>query len=125
MNWETNQIENSDTTFIVDRETKRVVKLAGGKEAFVQYIYMALQTERFKFPIFSNNYGMESKDLISKQTEYIEALLPKRIRDCLNDKRVLGINRVDFDNSKNAEKEMSVSAYINSVYGETKVEVDL
>lgn len=121
----TETIENSEVTYIIDRETNTIKGFGGGKEAFEQYVYLAMQTERFKYPIFSNNYGFQSEDLISKNTDYIEAMIKKRASECLNDKRVKRLKEFEFDNSKNKEKEMSVKFKIDNVYGTSEYEVEI
>ena len=123
--FETYTIENSEITYLIDRETNTIKGLGGGKEAFEQYVYLAMQTERFEYPIFSNNYGFQSKDIISKDPNYIQALFEKRVRECLTDSRVLGINEFKYDNSENKNKVMSAEFNIDNVYGDSKYEVEI
>ena len=121
----TETIENSEITYLIDFDNNCIKGIGGGKEAFEQYVYLAMQTERYKYPIFSNNYGFQSEDLISKDTDYIEALFQKRAKECLTDNRVLRLKNFIFDNSENSEKTMSVNFSINNVYGESEYEVEI
>ena len=121
----TETIENSDITWLIDYENNCIKGLGGGLEAFKQYVYLAMQTERYKFPIFSNNYGFQSEDMISKDTYYIEALFQKRAKECLTDNRVIRLKEFKFDNSENSEKTMSVDFKIDNVYGKSEYEVEV
>ena len=44
-------------------ESNRVVGTCDGKEAMKQVIYKILMTERFRYVIYSWNYGVELEDL--------------------------------------------------------------
>ena len=123
--FETETIENSEITFLIDKETKTIKGFGGGKVAFEQYVSLAMRTERFKYPIFSNNYGFQSRDLLSKDPNFIQAMFEKRVQDCLTDKRVLGFDNFVFDNTKNSNKEMSIDFDIENVYGTSHYEVEL
>ena len=121
----TETIENSEITYLIDFETNTIKGLGGGKEAFEQYVYLAMQTERYMFPIFSNNYGFQGKDIISKDANYIEALFQKRAKECLSDNRVLRLRNFKFNNSNNSNKELDIKFNIDNVYGTTEYEVEL
>ena len=41
-----------------------------GQEAMKQAIYKILNTERYQYPIYSWNYGIELKDLFGKSKSY-------------------------------------------------------
>lgn len=125
MNFETDIIENSEITYLVDFDTNSIKGIGGGIDAFKQYVLLAMQTERYQYPIFSNNYGFQSKDLVSKNIDYIEALTQKRVEECLNDNRVLRIKDFKFDNAKNPDKELSVDFTIDNVYGSIDYEVEV
>lgn len=44
-------------TFYIDFESKKIVGMIEGKKAIEQSILLALSTSRFKYLIFSWNYG--------------------------------------------------------------------
>lgn len=64
--------------------------------AVVQAIYLILNTERYRFNIYSWDYGVELLDLIGKPMPYIIADLPRRIKEALTaDDRITDV--VDFE----------------------------
>ena len=52
-------------------------------EAVIQAVYLILSTERYKFNIYSWDYGVELVDLIGKPMPYVMAELPRRIKEAL------------------------------------------
>ena len=53
------------------RETCNVVGECDGLEAVKQAVYNILNTERYRYIIFSWNYGVELQDLIGKSMDYV------------------------------------------------------
>jgi hypothetical protein len=85
-------------------ETSRTYKISGNKiqgftdelEALKQAIYKVLNTERYEYPIYSFNYGIELENLFGKDPVYVQIELKRRIRECLlRDDRI-----TDVDNFK-------------------------
>ena len=58
---------------IIDKD--RVSGETDGLEAMKQAVYLILSTERYAYPIYSWNYGVELKDLFGQPTTYVEAVL--------------------------------------------------
>ena len=48
------------------------------QEAMIQAIYKILNTERYEYPIYSWNYGIELKDLFGKPKNYCKVELTAR-----------------------------------------------
>ena len=68
-----------------------------------QAIYIILGTERYKFPIYSWDYGVELIDLYGKPMPYVMAELPVRIKDALLvDNRISDV--MDFKFTKKGKK---------------------
>ena len=76
------------------------------QEAMVQAIDKILQTERFVYPIYDDQYGNDLMELIGKDMEYAEADVERIIVEALTaDDRVLQveiskIERLDTDTLK-------------------------
>ena len=71
--------------------------------AIEQAVYMILGTERYMFPIYSWDYGIELVDLYGKPMPYVIAELPRRIKEALmTDNRISDV--VDFEFERNGNK---------------------
>ena len=54
-----------------------------GLNALIQTIFLILSTERYKFPIYSFDYGVELVDLFGKPIPFVIAEIPRRITEAL------------------------------------------
>ena len=85
---------------IIDKD--RVSGETDGLDAMKQAVYLILSTERYSYPIYSWNYGVELKDLFGQPTTYVEAVLEYRIRDALMaDERITDVRNFEFSSQKN------------------------
>lgn len=90
-----------------------------------QSIYFILNTERYKYIIYSWNYGIELYDLIGKPMPYVKAEIPRRITEALlQDDRIENVT--DFKFKENGNK-LSVTFTVVSNVGNisTELEVDV
>ena len=87
-------------------ETSRTYKITGnriqgytdGLDALKQAIYKVLNTERYEYPIYSFNYGIELENLIGKDPIYVQIELKRRIRECLlKDERITNVDNFSFE----------------------------
>ncbi|WP_455577352.1 DUF2634 domain-containing protein [Anaerosinus sp.] len=70
-------------------------------EAIEQACYKVLNTERYRYVIYSWNYGVELQDLFGKPIPYVFSELPRRIREALiQDDRVSDVTNFDLSNQK-------------------------
>ena len=69
----------ADSTKAVDRISGYVDDLESVKQA----IYLILGTERYQFPIYSWDYGVELVDLFGKPIPYVMSELPRGVKDAL------------------------------------------
>lgn len=99
---------NIDVELSLDEsiETSRTYKMVGdriqgytdGLDALKQAIYKVLNTERYEYPIYSFNYGIELENLIGKDPVYVQIELKRRIRECLlRDDRVTEVDNFRFE----------------------------
>lgn len=74
-----------------------------GLEAVVQAARLALQTPRYHFQIFSEDYGSQLEELVGKPRKYTEGVLEELITETLlEDDRILGVR--DFSQQFRGEK---------------------
>lgn len=105
-------------------ETKQEIKgFVSEIEELKQAIYKILSTERYKYVIYSFNYGIELSDLFGQPPQYVCPELQRRITDALSvDDRITGINNFDFDIEQDIIK---VKFDVNTIFGETKINYSL
>lgn len=118
----------SDNTYrIQELGSKLVVRgMAGGTEALRQTIFFILNTERYKFPIYSWNYGVELVRLYGKPMSLVMVEVERYIREALlQDDRVVSVE--DFSFEVTSKKKLHVTFFVNSVFGsiDTSVEVNI
>nr|DAK78385.1 MAG TPA: Protein of unknown function (DUF2634) [Caudoviricetes sp.] len=95
---------------------KRIEGTLDGVDAVAQAVKLLLSTERFEYEIYSTDYGVETKDLIGADREYIRGDLERRIRETLaEDDRITGISdfNIDFD-----RETALVTFTVNSIFGD-------
>ncbi|MDF2608865.1 MAG: Phage-like element protein XkdS [Lachnospiraceae bacterium] len=86
-----------------------------GTEAVRQAVYKVLNTEKYEYPIYSFNYGIELDDLIGQDPSYVQIELQRRFKECLlADDRIKEVNNFDF---KVSGDKMKCSFDVISVFG--------
>lgn len=84
-------------------------------EALKQFIYKVLSTERYEYPIYSFDYGIELESLIGKDIEYVQIELKRRIEECLlQDERIESVDNFLFERIGD---ELICTFDVSSVYG--------
>lgn len=120
---------NIDVELSLDEsiETSRTYKIIGnriqgytdGLEALKQAIYKVLSTERYEYPIYSFNYGIELESLIGKDPIYVQVELKRRIRECLlKDDRITEVDNFQFEVHGD---EIKCTFDVHSIYGDLTV----
>lgn len=118
----TNDIETSKTYKIIDNNLSGYVDEI---ESLKQAIFKVLNTERYEYPIYSFDYGIELESLTGKDSDYVKIELKRRIEECLlEDERIQEVN--DFEFTQEGES-LICSFYVISIYGEISItkEVDI
>lgn len=91
-------------------------------DSIKQAIYLMLRTERGKYEIYPEWYGMELYDLYGKPQDLVTVRLPSLVKDCLlTDKRITSVDNFDihFEGSKCICK-----FTVQSVFGEFQSDVE-
>lgn len=93
-----NIVQQPSKTFHLDIENQRVAGTVDGLGAVRQAINCILHTERFKWLIYSWNYGVELDQLFGQPMGLVKSKLKKRIREALmQDDRILSVDNFSFD----------------------------
>ena len=82
-------------------ESSRIMGMYDGREAMEQVIYKILNTERYRYVVYSWNYGIELMDLCGMPADYVCPVLEKRISEALlQDDRIMEVKDFVFDISR-------------------------
>ena len=110
-------------TFKLDIERGRVKGTTDEKDALLQAIYLVLNVQRYAYPIYSRNYGVELEDLIGKSKDYVMSESKRRITEALiQDDRITGVTGWDFETGK---KTITVHFTVNTIYGDIAAEKEV
>lgn len=89
-----------DNEFIEETLPSKTYEIGGGRvkgiiddyDALKQAVNKILNTERFVFPIYSENYGTDLPDLIGEDFEYIRVEAERMLDEALrSDDRITGV----------------------------------
>ena len=117
--------QNTSLTYQIKKEQERIKDYIDGLKAVIQTVYKILMTEKNKFEIYDDSFGICLDDLFGKSISYVQAELPVRITEALlNDKRILKVS--DFSFSFNNEKgSVLVSFLISTVFGDDYFDLEV
>lgn len=124
-------VPNSDLdpelSVVNTRQTSKTYKITDNKiqgtvdklSALEQAIYKILNTEKYEFPIYSFQYGIELESLIGKDPIYVKAELKRRIQECLlEDERIQSVENFIYSISGD---EIICTFDVSSIYGELAI----
>lgn len=112
-------------TWIADPVTHRIRGRGDGWEAVRQAVEIILHVERFKWQIYTPNFGTDYDGLLGTEPGYAASELQRRLEDAfLPDNRILGMK--DFTWSFSGVS-LSASFTVRTVFGdvESGLEVNL
>lgn len=89
-------------------------------KAIQQSIELILSIERYQYPIYSWNYGVELQDLYGQPKSFVIPELERRIQEALTqDDRVESVDNFTFETNKNS---IQVNFLVHTNYGDIKSE---
>lgn len=118
---------DTDLTITDETETDKTYKISGtviqgfidGMDALQQAIFKVLDTEKYEYPIYSFDYGIELDNLIGKDPTYVQLELKRRITECLlADDRVQNVDNFTFTATGD---ELLCTFDVESIYGTISV----
>ena len=117
-------VEKPTRTFLIDWSSKQVSGMDEGLPAMRQAVEIILQNERFRWQIYSSDFGSELENLVGEERDYIESELPRRIEDAFSgDSRILTVENFVF--TEKIPGELSCSFDVKTVYGTLTEEVSV
>ena len=110
---------------LTNSEEDRINGFIDEIESVKQAIYLILSTERYKFIIYSWDYGVELVDLIGKPIPYCMAEIPRRVTEALLvDNRIENVTDFQFEHiGRTLHTTFTVVTNVGNV--ETRLEVDI
>lgn len=92
-------------------------------DAVIQAIYLILMTERYKFIIYSWDYGVELVDLFGKPMSYVMLKLQSRIKEALTmDDRIDDVTDFEFEVTG---KQLHSTFLVHTNVGNVSVEMEV
>ena len=92
------KVVETSNSYKMEIENERIKgSIKDNLEAVKQAVYKALNTERYRFAIYSWDYGVELEDLFGKPMPYAMSEVPRRITECLLvDDRIESVEEFDL-----------------------------
>lgn len=111
-------------TWIIDRSTMQVACMDDGLEAVRQAVEIALDVERFRWTIYSANFGSELDELVGQDEALITAEIPRLVEGALSqDDRVVQVDGYRF--TRTGPSSMHVSFTVHTVFGDLTEEMQI
>jgi hypothetical protein len=120
LNSEIEFTEQASYTFYLDVDNNIVFGYTDNQEAMKQAIYLIIETERYKWVIFSWNYGVELDDLFGMPISWVIPEVKRRIQEALiQDERIKDVDNFEFEVGKGT---LLVRFTARTIYGEIPIE---
>lgn len=108
-------------TYKLNSDNNRIQGYTDGLEAMKQVIMKILSTERYQYPMYSWNYGVELFDLYSEPVSYVCPEIERRITEALTwDNRVQSVDNFEFDTQTKGE--VVVTFTVHTIFGDVGAE---
>lgn len=115
---------SADNIIFNTGEKDRIIGYADGLEAIKQAIYHILNTERYAYLIYDDNYGVEFEQYIGKDFNFIQATIEDTLREALtHDLRITDVmvNSIDKIDSN----VVAINFTATTVYGDLVLGVNI
>lgn len=105
-------------TYKLDIDKGRIKGMTDEVDAMLQAIYLILSVERYQYPIYSYNYGVELADLIGQPKDYVMSEAKRRITEALTqDDRIESVDEWAFESTKKA---VIATFTVHTIYGDVE-----
>ena len=99
-------------TYRMDLDGNKISSYTDEQEAMKQAIYKIIRTERYRYIIYSWDYGIELEDLFGMPVSYCVPEIERRVTEALlQDLRINDVNNFEFDTSKKGVVLTKFTAY--------------
>lgn len=108
--------EQPSRTYKLDIDRGRIRGMTDEADAMLQAVYLILSVERYQYPIYSFNYGVELVDLIGQPKDYVMSEAKRRITEALTqDDRIESVDGWAFETTK---KSVIVTFVVHTIFGD-------
>lgn len=112
--------EETSPSYTYQVKAGRIIQMTDGKDAMLQAINKLLQTIRFAYPIYDEDYGHDLEDLIGKELPYAQTEVERLLTEALEaDDRVLDVEVQDI--VPDTKGFLTVTALVTTIYGEISI----
>lgn len=92
--------------------------------ALRQAIEKVLHTERFTWLIYTDNYGVELKNLLGEELDLVMAEMERIVREALSvDERIIEID--NFQVTQESRDTLLVSFFVTTIFGSIQMEQEV
>ena len=77
-------VSQPSLTFLVDPNTKRITGTADGYAVMQQAVEIILNVQRFRWQIYSANFGMDYRNLLGADPGFVASNLKKRLQEAFS-----------------------------------------
>ena len=110
-------------TWYIDFEEEVVTNMISDLESVKQAAFLALNTERYEFIIYSNQYGFELIDLFGENQQFVMSEIKRRVTEALmQDDRITSVDNFKYNRiGTRLEVTFTVSSSVGKFDAETEV----
>lgn len=102
----------------------RVAGWVDDLDAMKQSIDKMLHTERFTWPIYTDNYGIELQNLIGQDIDLVISEIERVITEAVStDERIIDLE--NFSITQESRSSILVSFFVSTIYGQVKIEQEV
>lgn len=110
-------------TYMLHPESGIIAGYTDMLSAMEQAVYKILNTERYRFLIYSWNYGIELDELLGEEIEYVLPEFERRITEALiQDERIKAVDGFEYEINGNA---VYATFTVHTVFGEVESESEV
>lgn len=123
LNTQLEEVEIPSNTHAIVYDKNRVSGYTDEIAAVRQAIYLILNIERYRYPIYSFDYGVEFYDLIGMDSQLAIPEIKRRVSEALlQDDRIVSVGDWDFKINK---KKVFVTFVVTTVFGNLESEIEV
>ena len=106
----------------MDLDRNRIIGTCDSLEAIKQTVFKILNTERYKYIIYSWNYGIELADLFGQPFRYVFPEIERRVKEALlQDDRITEVDSFEFNEPKRGV--VAVNFTVRTIFGDIDEEM--
>lgn len=115
-------VDRPTNTFMIDWPSRQISGMGSGLAAMRQAVDIILNTERFRWQIYSPNFGVELEELIGEEYDYVTSEIARRVEDAFStDSRVLSVGNFVFTDQ--GQGVLKCVFDVSTIFGPVQAEV--